>query len=353
MRRDRRWCQGNLQHLRLLFAQGLFGAHRALFLNGVLSYVSALLWLLFLVLSTAEAIRVTLFVPEYFPEGRSLFPSWPVWHPEWAIALMAATALILFLPKVLGVLLIVLRRQTRRFGGPVRLLTSVVLEVLLSSLLAPIRMTFHTRFVVANLLGTTVQWQSQERQDEGTTWREALAYHGFDTLWATAWGVSLYILNPDYFFWVTPIVGALVLSVPLSVLTSSTDLGKRARAAGLFLIPEESAPPAELRDVHALQKEAVAASAGAPDAFVRVVTDPRLNAVHRALRGRERTFAPLLRAARDAVVERALARGPEGLDARDRTLLLTDPRALDDLHRRIWAEPENARATRWLRAYVR
>ena len=56
MKRDRRWCQGNLQHLRLLFTEGLFGAHRALFLNGVLSYVSALLWFAFLILSTAEAI---------------------------------------------------------------------------------------------------------------------------------------------------------------------------------------------------------------------------------------------------------------------------------------------------------
>ena len=56
MKRDRRWCQGNLQHLRLLFTEGLFGAHRALFVNGVLSYVSALLWFAFLALSTAEAI---------------------------------------------------------------------------------------------------------------------------------------------------------------------------------------------------------------------------------------------------------------------------------------------------------
>ncbi len=56
MGRDRRWCQGNLQHLRLLFTEGLFGAHRALFVNGVLSYVSALLWFTFLVLSTVAAI---------------------------------------------------------------------------------------------------------------------------------------------------------------------------------------------------------------------------------------------------------------------------------------------------------
>ena len=88
--RDRRWCQGNLQHVRLLFTEGLFGAHRALFLNGALSYVSALLWFSFLLLSTAEAIRFALTEPDYFPAGRALFPQWPVWRPDWAFMLLAS-----------------------------------------------------------------------------------------------------------------------------------------------------------------------------------------------------------------------------------------------------------------------
>jgi membrane glycosyltransferase len=56
MQRDKRWCQGNLQHLRLLFTEGLSSVHRALFLNGIFSYVSAALWLGFLVASTGEAV---------------------------------------------------------------------------------------------------------------------------------------------------------------------------------------------------------------------------------------------------------------------------------------------------------
>ena len=56
MQRDQRWCQGNLQHLRLLFTEGLSTAHRALFLNGIFSYISAVLWLGFLVASTSEAV---------------------------------------------------------------------------------------------------------------------------------------------------------------------------------------------------------------------------------------------------------------------------------------------------------
>src|SRR4029077_6601631 len=101
------------------------------------------------------------------------FPEWPVWRPDWALGLLAVIAMILFLPKVLSFVLIVVRRRTaRRYGGILRLGTSIVLEILLSSLLAPIRMVFHSRFVLMNLLGRTVSWRSQARGDDQTTWRE-------------------------------------------------------------------------------------------------------------------------------------------------------------------------------------
>ena len=85
---------------------------------------------------------------------------------------------------------------------------------------APIRMVFHSRFVVQNLIGRTVPWHSQEREDAETGWREAVRHHGLDTLFASAWGAGLYWLNPAYFWWVTPIIVALILSVPLSVFAT-------------------------------------------------------------------------------------------------------------------------------------
>jgi membrane glycosyltransferase len=170
MKRDRRWCQGNLQHLRLVFTKGLFGAHRALFVNGALSYVSALLWNGFLIASTLEALLIALREPVYFPEGRSLFPEWPVWRADWALALLAVTAIILFVPKLLAVALITMRREAKQYGGLFRLLPSVLVEIALSSLFAPIRMVFHTRFVAMNLLGRTVTWKSGKREDSETSW---------------------------------------------------------------------------------------------------------------------------------------------------------------------------------------
>ena len=90
MQRDRRWCQGNLQHLRLLFTEGIVRVHRGLFLNGIFSYVSAVLWLGFLIVSTVEAVLWSLWGPDYFPTERSLFPTWPVWRPERVEALFGS-----------------------------------------------------------------------------------------------------------------------------------------------------------------------------------------------------------------------------------------------------------------------
>jgi membrane glycosyltransferase len=352
MSRDRRWCQGNLQHLRLLFTEGLFGAHRALFVNGVLSYVSALLWFTFLVLSTVAAILEVIRVPDYFPHGPSLFPEWPVWRPEWAIALLSVTGIILFLPKVLSILLLVLHeRNARAYGGVARLSLSVILEIVLSSLLAPIRMTFHSRFVVQNLLGRTVTWRSQGREDAETSWSEAVRHHGFDTLFASAWGISLYWLNPDYFWWVTPIIGALILSIPTSVVSSRVSLGDRARRWRLFLIPEESDPPPELCSLTArlavAETEARARPAAEQDGIVRVAADPLVNALHRALLGAPRRVTPAIQAARRAVIDRLVTQGPGALDARARRHLLVDPALLDQLHERVWSLPDRERAAVW------
>ena len=352
MSRDRRWCQGNLQHLRLLFTEGLFGAHRALFVNGVLSYVSALLWFTFLVLSTVAAILEVIRVPDYFPHGPSLFPEWPVWRPEWAIALLSVTGIILFLPKVLSILLLVFHdRNSRSFGGLTRLSVSVILEIILSSLLAPIRMTFHSRFVVQNLLGRTVTWSSQGREDAETSWREAIRHHGFDTLFASAWGIGLYWMNPDYFWWVTPIIGALILSIPTSVVSSRVSLGDRARRWRLFLIPEESDPPAEIRSLTERlaveEAEEQARPAVERDGLVRVAADPLVNALHRAMLGDARRLTPEIQAARQALLERLVTQGPGSLAARERRQFLTDPVLIDQLHERVWSLPDRDRARQW------
>src|SRR3546814_2573690 len=90
--------------------------------------------------------------PTYFTEPYQLFPSWPEWHPEWAVRLFAGTMTLLFLPKLLAALLLIVQHKVvRPYGGRLRLFISLIIEMLFSALLAPIRMLFHTQYVVSAL----------------------------------------------------------------------------------------------------------------------------------------------------------------------------------------------------------
>ena len=350
MQRDRRWCQGNLQHLRLLFQEGFFAAHRAVFLQGALSYVSALIWLLFLALSTAEAVILARGGIDYFA-GPGLFPQWPVFRPDWVAGLVVVTLALLFLPKVLSVVFALARGEARQYGGPGKLLMSVVLESVLATLLAPIRMAFHSRFVLLNLLGREVPWISQRREDRETPWRDAIRHHGRDALVAGAWGSAVLWISYAYFFWLTPVLVALVLSVPLSVFSSRVGWGQAARRMGLFLTPEETLPAQELRDLYVAAVEMNAARDWRPplerDGFVRAAVDPYVNALHVTLQRGERSLLPSIRRERLGFLERALTRGPGELSAAERRVLLSDPEMAAELHRRLWELEDEDAAERW------
>jgi len=352
LKRDRRWCQGNLQHIRLLFMRGIFSAHRALFLHGAMSYVSALLWFLFLSLSTAEAIAEAFRTPVYFPGGRTLFPEWPVWHPQWALSLLSTTALLLFMPKALSVMLILLRRGGGKlFGGIWRLLFSMAAEVLFSMLFAPVRMLFHSKFVFLTLLGRQVGWGGQQRADLGTGWGEALRFHGSGMLLAIVWGAVLFLFNRSFFWWNSPIIIPLLLSVPLSVWSSRAGAGRALRKMGLFVTPEEVKLPPELAELNEGLKETDARRCSHPlgeqPGFIRAIVDPVVNALHRSLLRKERRVSLAISLRRRSIVEKALSLGPQSLSAREKREILFDPGRLAELHRRVWEISEDRLARRW------
>lgn len=338
LKRDRRWCQGNLMNFRLFLAQGLHPAHRAVFMTGVMAYLSAPLWFFSLVLSTVLLAVQTLSEPTYFTEPNQLFPSWPEWHPEWAIALFSATAMLLFLPKVLSVLLILAKGSgpagARNFGGGLPLVASMLMELMFSAMLAPIRMLFHAHFVIAALLGIGIQWKSPPREDSQTPWSEAIRRHGAGSLLGLAWAGLVYWLNPAFLWWLLPVVGALMLAVPLSVWSSRVTLGRRFKENRFFLIPEESVPPRELRWTALGFKRA-----RTPADFVDAIVDPVTNALLCADGTARDPHAPANRLAREKIVRTALEGGPDALDAAQKNRLLTDSIALADLHFRVWTTP--------------
>jgi len=339
LKRDRRWCQGNLMNFRLFLLKGLHVAHRAVFMSGVMAYVSALLWFAFLILSTALLAVHTLSAPKYFLQPYQLFPLWPEWHPEWAAALFGATATLLFLPKLLA-LLVVAVRGPARFGGAGRLGLGVIGESLLSALLAPVRMLFHTRFVLLAFLGLTLQWKSPPREDTETTWREALLRHGPHTLIGVLWASGVYWLNPAFLWWLLPVAGALIVSMPLSVYTSRVSLGRRLRAADWFVIPEELDPPPEIRAAIMNAGPAVRTPG-----FADAVVDPVLNALICATNVPRAGPRQAGRGERAELLRLALTGGPDAPTDAQRMQIVSDPDLLSELHAAVWSA--SAAHERW------
>src|SRR5262249_19530167 len=169
---------------------------------------------------------------------------------------------LLFLPKLLSLLLIARTRTCARFGSFARLLASVVFEILLSTLLAPVRMWFHSKFVVITLMGRQIGCGSQHRQGSETTGGDAGRQHGLSAAVALALVAGTPWLGAALVCWVLPVAAALLLSVPLSVFSSRAALGRRLRRWRLFLIPEEVEPPEIIRRVH---EERGARRYGGPD----------------------------------------------------------------------------------------
>jgi membrane glycosyltransferase len=339
-KRDRRWCQGNLQHIGVLLARGFKPLSRLHLGMGVMSYLSSVLWLLLLVLSGLEALRQSQTEHSYFIEG-DLFPNWPVSYAFEATTLLAITLTILYLPKLLGYFaLFGERRRLLAHGGAVRAFISVVLESLMSILLAPILMLFQSGFVVSILAGRSVKWAAQQRDDGETSWREAAAAHWGHTLIALLVGIASYIYIPTFFLWLTPVLLGPALSIPLSRLTSRVDLGRRLRRWGIFLTPGEADPPRVLQFLaRNLSDRAPAAvpEVGGPTLFEQAIADPFVNALHRTLLERQpRAKSERLRL--DGLIARLQENGPASLSQAEKRDLLCDPTSMATLHALAWQE---------------
>src|SRR3979411_1597939 len=238
--RDRRWCQGNLQHLAVLPARGLHWVSRLHLLTGIGSYLTAPLWLLFLVLGILISLQAQFVRPEYFPKGFSLFPKWPAQDPILAAWVFTGTMGLLIVPKLLAYILLCTRTKIRKqFGGGFLVFAGLVFETLLSGLIAPVMMVFQSPAVGEILLGRDAGWQVQRRDDGELPARELLRKYALPTFFGVAMAASAYAVSLPLLLWTTPVIIGLLLSVPIAMLSSRVS-GPGSR---LFRTPEQSAPP--------------------------------------------------------------------------------------------------------------
>lgn len=134
LRRDRRWAQGNLQHLRLIAERGLHPVSRLHLAQGILAYLAAPIWLAMVLLVGTGAVSFT---------GAVLWP-------------FAVVLLLLVVPKLAG-----LAARGKALARPARravLLRALGAEIACSTLFAPIAMLWRSGFVATTLAGRSVDW---------------------------------------------------------------------------------------------------------------------------------------------------------------------------------------------------
>jgi membrane glycosyltransferase len=335
-KRDRRWCQGNLQHLRMVFVKGFSGLSRLYFLMGIMSYLSSPLWLLFLVLTGFEAYVKSQALPVYF-FGDNLFPVWPESYAVEMTTVLLVTLGMLFLPKLWSLLLLLTRpKDIKGYGGVFRATLSVVLESLFSMLTAPVLMLYQSKFVFAILMRRSVGWPPQNRDDHRLSLKEATLAHGGQTLVGLAAGWVSYEYVPDFFLWLIPVLAGLVLAIPVSILSSSGKMGGLARALGIFLTPEEYQTPRVIELLRENLARAEAAEDGQEEALeYRNVADPAGYSMHLALLP-NRPLKKRHRHELRALVYRLVEEGPEQLSSADKRSLISDPETLARLHVLAW-----------------
>lgn len=324
LKRDRRWCQGNMQHIWLLFAKGWKPISRLNFLHGILSYVASPLWFAFLVLATILA-------------GVKGFND-VVIRPSGTV-LLVLTIILLFLPKLAIMLHEMCRRDAKReYGGRLKVVAGCVVDTVFFSLLAPILMIFHSKFVVFTLTGKGVKWAAQRRKsDDSIDWQESIQNFGGVTIMALLWMAIAITQSPTFFFWILPVLLGVASSIPFSILTSSNLWRDK-----LFFTREEiDTPPviAKLQEnfAKAQQRAEPLANLAEHYGLMQSVLDPYINALHVGLLRQRHRTTPESKEYLENLRRKLIREGPNTLNAREIKALMYDPDIMLRLHYDLWS----------------
>ena len=234
LRRDARWCHGNLQYFKILFWEGLLPVSRF-----------QLIWaiLMFLGLPACVLIQPLIIAKAYQWQYETDVVSGP------AVVLYGLFLLASLAPKLAGYadILFVPHRQSQ-YGGGALFAKSAVAELIFSFLLGALT-TFSTSVFMIELMLRSLFQRPQK------AWKTQVRDAGKISLWDAVWrflphtvfgfGLVLFgwTVSPLLVLLSLPLTLGYVLAIPFAVITSHPDWGKRMRQHGWALIPEDIDPP--------------------------------------------------------------------------------------------------------------
>ncbi|WP_394696238.1 glucans biosynthesis glucosyltransferase MdoH [Pseudoxanthomonas japonensis] len=243
--RDRRWCQGNLQHGAVLPARGLHWISRLHLLVGIGHYFTAPMWAMLMLVGLAIPLQQAGFHLDQ-PQLAGFTPAlyWRGGDPERFLWVFYFTMAVLLAPKVMGCIATMLDPALRRqCGGAARIAGSALLETAMAALMAPVTMYVQSRGVAEVLAGRDSGWETQRRDDGSVALAGLVRRYAGLTLFGLFCGVLAYLVSPALAAWMAPVILGMVLSVPINMVTASPRVGGRLCAAGWFRTPEDTTPP--------------------------------------------------------------------------------------------------------------
>jgi membrane glycosyltransferase len=233
IRRDLRWCEGNLQYLHLLTLKNLQPVSRTQLILAIAMFFGSPAWIALIFICTIAT-------------GMSTSLSTLV-DINYLSALLLATLVMWYLPKIAGALDVLLTAsESKRFGGRWRFSLSLLLEMLFSLLMTPIAWFNHTIFIIGLAFGEKGGWTGQARDDHSVSIAYAIQQFWPHTLIGLVLASLLYFTHPTTLGYGLLFFGGLLFSIPLVVLTSQAWLGRWMIDCRLLALPEEITPPAVL-----------------------------------------------------------------------------------------------------------
>jgi membrane glycosyltransferase len=320
-----------MQNLRLLFTPGLPFVSRLRFVISALQFVSAPLFL----------ILLTLLWPWSTMVGRTTSIGCGTRSDAFGSCAIDYQRMLPFLiplvvwgaTRMIGLTAVLLVNKGRTSGmSALRTVFSAILKQLISTLTAPILVFSHTQFVVEVLSGRDGGWSTQRHVSRRPCLRRVVSFHAS----ATAIGVVtlsvVTLFAPALLWWFAPMLVGWILSIPLSLLTGATSVGRLASRFRLFVTPhEDELPPvvARARELRDIMRRGLPQNSAT---WRQVLTDPGARAMHLALLAHAVPLSANDRATAELAAVKL--RDGERLSATEKLALLRDPNQVSDFQGR-------------------
>lgn len=340
LKRDQRWCQGNLQHFWFLFAKDLKFTSRIHILLGIFSYASSLLWFIFLVsivfvyLEDLQFYRLAL--------GHEKWKSfWNFIYFGKALKLQIFSLTILFLPRILTLLYVLMKAEYKKYSQSLlTFVISYILEFGFSIIQAPILMYMHSKFIILTLIGIKTEWKSQNRSADNTpNFLEILNTFYLLSLLGIFVGIYFYLQIFGLFYWMLPIWGSWAISPVFIYFISKRDSKKKSLHQKSKALEENEVEDLNI-EIKFKQKELVKEKKINIDSLFLISVDPYYNSLHCFLQKTTHHLPEKRIKHGESLIQRLLEKGPDSLTSQELQILLYNSIFMKRVYSKFWDSSE-------------